>query len=159
MEDDRAGFDCGRPSLNTWFQRHAWRNQVTNASRTNVIIDEETGAIIGYVSLCAGQISRASLSKAAQRNAPDPIPVILLGQLAVDQRYQGQGHARSLLLFALETSLRLSREIGCLGVITHPLDEDVRAFYARFGFEDLPYDPKRSMIVRMVDLAASGFGA
>lgn len=122
------------------------------------MVDAETGAIAGYVSLCAAQISRANLPKAPQRNAPDPIPVILLGQLAVDRRYQGQGHARSLLLFALETSLRLSREIGCLGVITHPLDDGARSFYARFGFEDLPYDPKRSMIVRMVDLAAAGFG-
>ena len=55
-------------------------------------------------------------------------------------------------------ALRASRDIGSLGVITHPLDEQVRAFYARWGFEDLPVDPQRAMIVRMVDLQKSGLG-
>jgi hypothetical protein len=52
--------------------------------------------------------------------------------------------------------LRASREIGSFGVLTHPLDDQVRAFYRRWGFEDVPYDPKGSMIVRMVDLEKSG---
>ena len=96
--------------------------------------------------------------KARQRNRPDPIPVTLLGQLAIHKNYQGRGHARSLLLFALRTALRASRQVGSLGVITHPLDDSVRAFYARWGFEDLPYDPRGGMIVRMVDLEKNGIG-
>ena len=109
------------------------------------------------MSLSATQIQRDVLLKPDQRNAPDPVPAVLLGQLAVDRRYQCCGHAKSLLVFALRTSLRMSREIGCFGVITHPLDDDVRSFYRRFGFRDLPEDPQRAMIVRMADLAASGF--
>ena len=62
------------------------------------------------------------------------------------------------MLFALTTAVRLSNDIGCFGVLTHPLDDGVRAFYARFGFETLPFDPKRSMIVRIVDLEHNGFG-
>jgi len=89
---------------------------------------------------------------------PDPVPVTLLGQLAVDRLHQGRGHARSLLSFALATALRASRDVGSFGVITHPLDEGVRAFYARWGFEDLPFDSQRAMIVRMADLEKSGFG-
>ena len=84
------------------------------------------------------------------------MPVALLGQLAIDQAYQRQGHARSLLLFALTTALRASREVGSFGVITHPIDDQVRAFYARWGFEDLLFDPKGAMIVRMIDLEKSG---
>jgi hypothetical protein len=41
--------------------------------------------------------------------------------------------------------------------VTHPVDEQVRAFYARWGFGDLPFDPRRAMIVRMVDLEECGF--
>jgi predicted N-acetyltransferase YhbS len=108
--------------------------------------------------LSAGQIERAHLPKPAQRNRPDPIPALLLGQLAVDRSQQGRGIARSLMLFALTTTVRFSKEIGCFGVLTHPLDDGVRAFYERFGFETLPFDPRRSMIVRIRDLERSGFG-
>jgi GNAT superfamily N-acetyltransferase len=156
--DNRSRFDCGRESLNQWFQRHAWTNHVAGISRTNVICDAVTGEIAGYVTLSAAQIERAFLPKSQQRNKPDPVPVTLLGQLAIHRDYQGQGHARSLLLFALRAALRASREIGSFGVITHPIDDQVRAFYARWGFQDLPFDPRRAMIVRMIDLERSGVG-
>ena len=156
-QDDRSRFDCGRDSLNGWFRRHAWHNHAAGISRTSVICDSSSGLIAGYVTLSAAQIERAFLAKAHQRNKPDPVPVTLLGQLAVDRAHQGRGHARSLLFFALATALRASHDIGSLGVITHPLDDQVRAFYARWGFEDLPFDPQRAMIVRMADLEKSGF--
>jgi predicted N-acetyltransferase YhbS len=155
--DDREAFDCGRDSLNQWFRRHAWRNQEGGASRTSVVCDPVTGAIVGYVSLSAAQIEREYLPKAAQRNRPSPIPAILLGQLAIDRQHHGRGYARSLMLFALTTAVRLSKDIGCFGVLTHPLDDEVRAFYHRFGFEDLPFDPNHSMIVRIIDLERNGF--
>ena len=155
--DDRDSFDCGRDSLNQWLRRHAWRNQESGTSRTSVVCDAETGSIVGYVSLSAAQIEREYLPKAAQRNRPSPIPVILLGQLAVDRPHHGKGYARSLILFALTTAVRLSKDIGCFGVLTHPLDDEVRAFYRRVGFEDLPHDPNHSMIVRMIDLERNGF--
>jgi GNAT superfamily N-acetyltransferase len=151
-DDNRDLFDCGRDSLNTWFRRHAWTNQVSGASRVNVIADEASGQVVGYVTLSAAQIERAFLPKSLQRNQPDPLPVLLLGQLAVDIRHQRQGYARTLLRFALETSLRAAEIIGCVGVSAHPVDDVVRGFYARWGFQDLPLDPRRAMLVRMVDL-------
>jgi GNAT superfamily N-acetyltransferase len=155
--DDPTGFDCGRESLNQWFRRHAWRNHESGMSRVTVACDAETGALAGYVALSSGQIERAYLPKSAQRHRPAHIPIVLLGQLAVDGRFQGRGYARSLLFFALTTCVRVSKEIGCFGVLTHPLDDAVRAFYQRWGFEDLPFDPRRSMIVRIVDLEHNGF--
>ncbi len=120
------------------------------------VLPEAAGSrIAGYVTLSAAQIERAYLAKAQQRNRPDPVPVTLLGQLAVGKEFQGQGHARSLLLFALRTALHASSVIGSTGVITHPLDDSVRRFYGRWGFQDLPFDPRRAMIVRMADLRAS----
>jgi predicted N-acetyltransferase YhbS len=156
-EDDREAFDCGRESINQWFRRHAWRNQQSGTTRTNVVCDATTGAIVGCVALSAAQIERAFLPKPAQRNQPDPLPAVLLGQLAVDRRYHGRGYARSLMWFALATAVRFSKDLGCFGVLTHPLDDGLRAFYGRFGFEDLPFDPRRAMIVRIVDLERNGF--
>jgi GNAT superfamily N-acetyltransferase len=154
--DDCSRFDCGRESLNDWFRNRAWANQATDVSRTNVICDAVSFEIIGYVTLSAAQIERAFLPKAHQRNKPDPVPATLLGQLAVHKDHQGLGHARSLLLFALKTAVRASREIGSFAVITHPVDENVRAFYRRWGFQDLPFDPRRAMIVRIIDLEKAG---
>ena len=155
--DDRESFDCGRGSINQWFLRHAWRNQQSGVSRTNIVCDVNTRQIVGLVALSAARIERAFLPKAAQRDQPDPLPAVLLGQLAVDRRWQGRGYARSLMWFALNTAVRFSKEIGCFGVLTHPLDEELRAFYRRFGFEDLPFDPNRAMIVRIVELELNGF--
>jgi predicted N-acetyltransferase YhbS len=119
--------------------------------------DPQTGEIAGYVCLSATNIERAFLPKARQRNQPDPVPAILLGQLAVDRRYPGQGCARSLMFFALTTAMRVAKDIGCFCVLTHPLDDEIRAFYKRFGFETMPGDPEASMAVRLIDLEKSGF--
>ena len=70
--DDRLEFDCGRPSLNGWFQRHALRNHMANTSRVSVLCEAASGRIVGYVALCAAQIERGFLAKAMQRNQPDP---------------------------------------------------------------------------------------
>ena len=156
--DDLSRFDCGRDSMNQWFRRHAWTNHAAGISRVNAICDKASGDFAGYVTLSAAQIERAFLAKAQQRNRPEAIPVTLLGQLAVHKDHQGRGHARSLLLFALRTALTASREIASFGVITHPIDDPVRRFYGRWGFQDLPFDPRRAMIVRMVELEKSGIG-
>jgi hypothetical protein len=157
-DDDRAAFDCGRPSLNAWFQRHAWANHASGITRTNVICDPASGLVAGYVSLSAAQIERALLPKPQRRNKPDPIPVTLLGQLAIATTCQGQGHAKSLLGFALRSAVAAAAgHVGSYAVITHPLDDAVRAFYARFHFEDLPGDSKRAMFVRISELIATGF--
>lgn len=150
--DDRSQFDCGRDSLNNWFRRHAWANHANDVSRVSVIADAATGRVVGYVALSAAQIERAHLPKPQQRNRPDPVPALLLGQLAVDKAYQGKGYAADLLRYALKTALRVSQVVGSAGVITHPLDDSVRSYYAKWGFQDLPFDPRRAMIVRMADL-------
>jgi len=154
--DDRNSFDCGRDSMNHWFWRHGWANHAAGMSRINVICDTASAQIAGYVTLSAAQIERAGLPKSRQRNKPDPIPATLLGQLAVHKDYQGRGYASSLLLFALRTALRASRDVGSRGVLVHPLDDSIRKFYWRHGFQDLLFDPRRAMAVRMVDIESSG---
>jgi GNAT superfamily N-acetyltransferase len=154
--DECDHFDCGRESLNAWFRRHAWHNHASGISRVSVVCSISTQLIVGYVTLSAAQIEREFLAKAHRRDKPDPVPATLLGQLAIHRTHQGRGHAHSLLLFALTAALRASREIGSFGVLTHPIDDQIRQLYRRWGFEDVPFDPKRAMIVRMIDLERSG---
>jgi GNAT superfamily N-acetyltransferase len=144
--------------MNHWLRRHGLANHAAGISRVNVICDTATDRIVGYVALSAAQIERSSLPKSHRRNLPDPLPATLLGQLAVHRDFQKRGYAQLLLLFALRTSLRASQHVASWGVITHPLDDTVRGFYARYGFQDLPFDPHRVMVVRMADLKESGYG-
>ena len=143
--DDIFDFDCGRDSLNAWLRQHCLRNQETGASRTSVICEAQSGRIAGYVSLSAAQIERAYMLKRDQRNMPDPIPAVLMGQLAVDKRDQAQGVAASLLYSAFKTTLRIAEEVGCFTLLTHPLDEEVRSFYRKFDFVDLPGEARGAM--------------
>jgi predicted N-acetyltransferase YhbS len=156
-EHGREAFDCERKSLNHWFQRHAWANHQANVSRVSVVCDQMSGAIAGYVALSSSEIRRELLPKPVQRNKPASIPILLLGQLAVDRNYRGRGIAASLLAFTFRTAIQISKDVGCFGVVVHPLDDEARAFYARFDFKDLSADPKRSMIARTVDLDLAGF--
>ena len=158
MDVDTTHFDCGNESINRWLQRHAWNNHEDGISRASVICDSANGALIGFVTLSSAQIERAFLPKSQQRNRPDPMPVTLLGRLAISISHQGQGHAWSLLRYALQMALHASRDVGSFGVITHPINDTVRAFYARWDFEDLPFDPHRTMLVRMAELRRSGLG-
>lgn len=142
--------------MNQWLRRHALHNQQQNISRTTVFTERETGKLVGYVALATGH-EREFLPKKERHGRPAVLPVVLLGQLAVDRRCQGQGMARQLLFYALTTSVALSKDVGCSGVITHPLDDELRSFYAKFGFVDLSGDPRRAMIVRIADAVKSGF--
>ncbi|MDQ2705080.1 MAG: GNAT family N-acetyltransferase, partial [Pseudomonadota bacterium] len=82
---------------------------------------------------------------------------MLLGQLAVDHRYQGRQCARSLIVHSFRTVVRLSMETGCYCLLTAPLDDEVRTFYRHFDFRDLPFDKGRRMFVRIAELARNGF--
>ena len=150
--DPREAFDCGRDALNAWFHRNGWNNHINGISRVTIVAEVETGLIAAYATLSSAQIQRAFLPKPDQRNRPDPIPVTLLGQLAVDVRFQSKGLAADLLQTMLKTALAGSFIIASAGVVTHPLEDRLRAFYRKYGFHDLPNDPRRSMMVRMKDL-------
>ena len=155
--DDLTAFDCGQSSLNKWLQNHAWRNQQTGASRTNVVCDNASGQLVGYVSLSSGSIERGAMKRGLRHGKPEIIPVTLLGQLAVDENFVGQNLGESLLYFALKTAFNMSKHVGTLGVMTHPLNENARQFYLRYGFEEIPGDQRGALLLRIKDIEASGF--
>lgn len=154
-DDNREGFNCGQAAMNNWFRRNAWRNQQAGVSRTYVLSDSGTANVAGYVSLAVGEIRREFLPKSRQRNMPDPIPVFLLGQLAVDLRWQGRALSDVLLSHAIANTLHAAETVGSYALVTHPLNESIRQFYCNRGFTDLTGDPKGAMFVRLKDLAAS----
>lgn len=128
-----AEFDCGVDSMNSWLQQRALKWQKTNGSRVFTLTDEQ-GKVIAYYSLATGQVQRHVAPKKMTRNTPDPLPVIVLGRLAVDKNWSGKGIAADLLLDAFDRVHEVSKSIGVVAVVVHALSEDVVPFYERFGF-------------------------
>ena len=145
-------FDCGSQSLNDWLRRHALRNQASGASRTFVVCDDSR--VIAYYALASSAVAMDGATGKLRRNMPDPIPVVVLGRLAVDVAYQGHGLGRALLQDSGRRVLHAADEIGIGGLLVHALDETAKAFYQRLGFDPSHLDPMTLMIT-LADLRAS----
>jgi GNAT superfamily N-acetyltransferase len=134
-----AEFDCGTPSLNQWLTRQALKNEASGASRTYVVcIDNTVG---GYYCLAAGAVVRTEGPKPLQRNMPDPIPVMILGRLAVDRANQSQGIGRALLRDAIIRVLRAAEIVGIRAILVHAISDEAKRFYRSHGFAESPIDP------------------
>ena len=145
-------FDCGAASLNDWLRKRALRNQASGASRTFVVRDDDR--VIAYYALSSSAVALDSATGRLRRNMPDPIPVVVLGRLAVDVGFQGRGLGRGLLQDAGRRMLQAADEIGIRGMIVHAIDDDAKAFYQRLGFDVSPLHPMTLMIT-LADLRAS----
>jgi GNAT superfamily N-acetyltransferase len=136
---DVAGFDCGIVILNTWLKERALKNEDGGASRTYVICSAER--VVGYYALAAGSILNAHAPGAVRRNMPDPIPVILLGRLAVDKAWQGKGFGKALLRDAVLRTIHASEITGVRALLVHAISEEVKSFYQGLGFRESSVDP------------------
>lgn len=141
---DTATFSCGVESLNDWLRRRALRNQATGASRTFVACADKR--VVAYYSLASSAIIVTDAPGRFRRNMPDPIPVVLLGRLAIDLSFQGKGIARGLVRDASLRIIQAADSIGIRGLIAHALSAEAKAFYERVGFEPSPLDPMTVMI-------------
>jgi GNAT superfamily N-acetyltransferase len=154
-DDNVATFDCGAASLNDWLRTRALKNETTGASRTFVSIDSETDAVTGYYCLSASSLLLEGAPGSVRRNMPDPIPVILIGRLAVDQSFKGKGLGASLLQHALVKGLEASRIVGARAFIVDALDGEAERFYGKFGFALMPPASKRAMYILVKDAEAT----
>ena len=152
--DDTSTFDCGKPSLTSWLQIRAIRNEAGGASRTFVSIDDETDRIAGYYCLAASSLRSEAAPGGLRRNMPDPIPVVLIGRLAVDSAFQGSGLGAGLLQDALLKSIEAARLVGARAVIVYALDDEAVTFYERFGFSLIP-ETARCMYLLIADAEAT----
>jgi len=137
-------FSCGVPVLDEWLKRRALKNEISGASRTFVICQGRQA--VGYYTLATGSIEHRDAPGKIRRNMPNPIPVMVLGRLAVDQQWRQAGLGRSLLKDALLRSLSVSKQAGIRALLVHALSEDAKHFYARNGFLESPLDPMTLMI-------------
>lgn len=145
-----ATFDCNEPVLNDWLKRHALGNQLSGASRTFVVTDEAQ-VVCGYYALAAGAVDHITAVSAIRRNMPDPVPVMVLGRLAVDCGYRGQGLGADLLQNAILRTTRLAHEIGIRALVVHALHDQARSFYLHHGFGASAIDPLVLMLRIRVD--------
>ena len=138
-------FACGETSLDDWLRRRALINQTTGASRTFVVTDE-SGQVLAYYALAAGAVSHQESPGTIRRNMPDPVPVMVLARLAVDQRLQGQQVGGALLKDALQRAVSVAQNIGVRALLVHALNDRARQFYAHYGFVPSPANPMTLML-------------
>jgi len=149
---DLVPFDSGEDSLDGWLKKRALANQVSGASRTFVIC--EGMRVAGYYALASGAVTVTSVPGKFRRNMPDPVPVVLLGRLAIDRAWQGQGLGRALFRDAALRVPRAADMIGIRGIVVHALSEDARKFYLSLGFVECPGEPL-ILVVTLQDLRAA----
>lgn len=132
-------FCCGVASLDDWIRRRARPNQVSGASRTYVVTDEEK--VAGYYGLASGALELNNAPAAVRRHMPDPAPVAILGRLAVDQSYQGKGLGTALLQDAVVRTSQAGNILGIRGLVVHALSLEAKTFYEHYGFTASPTQP------------------
>lgn len=147
-----TSFCCGVDSMDNWLKQRAMKNQITGASRTFVCCDN--GKVMAYYSLASSAVTTNTASGRFRRNMPDPIPVVVLGRLAVDTSLHGQGIGRALVRDAALRVIQVAETIGIRGMLVHALTDEAREFYLRVGFETSPINPMLLMIT-LGDLAGS----
>jgi GNAT superfamily N-acetyltransferase len=138
-------FECGEPSLDEWLKRRALANQSSGASRTFVALDDD-GRVRGYYALAAGAVSHESATSKVRRNMPDPVPVMVLGRLAVDRSAQGRQLGAALLQDAVKRAVSVSSNAGVRALLVHALHERAKQFYERYGFQSSPTHPLTLML-------------
>lgn len=133
-------FACIEPELDTWLMRRALANQLSGASRTFVVVDAQQD-VVAYYALAAGAVSHLTATSAVRRNMPNPVPVMVLTRLAVDQRAQGQKLGASLLQDAVKRCALVSQHAGIRALLVHALHDQAKQFYEHYGFQASPVHP------------------
>jgi len=141
---DLSQFQCGEPNLDDWLKRRAFQNEETGASRTYVILSGQQ--VAGYYALAAGAAAHANAPGRVRRNMPNPVPVMVIGRLAIDLRYQGRGIGSALLKDAVLRTAQAAEIAGIRAVLVHAISESAKRFYEKKGFTSSPVDPMTLMI-------------
>ncbi len=141
---DATEFDSGVPELDGWLRKRARANQADGASRTFVVCEDSR--VVAYYALASGSVLHAEAPGRFRRNMPDPIPVAILGRLAIDRNWQGRGLGRALVRDAGLRLLNAADILGIRGLLVHAISEDARAFYLALGFTPSRSGPMTLMV-------------
>ena len=138
---DRSRFDSGEPALDDWLCRYAGQNRRRDTAATWGITTPDD-RVVAYASLAMTAIDRNAAPRAVAQRAPDPVPALLLGRLAVDQEYAGLGIGTALVAYVLATAIELNARAACRAIVVAALDARARAWWERLGFHPFhPDDP------------------
>lgn len=132
-------FDCGVDSLDDWLKKRAHPNQINGASRTYVVAEGKR--VVGFYCLASGALELNNTPTSIRRNMPDPVPVAILGRLAVDKSCQGKGLGVALLQDAVVRTAQAGGILGIRGLLVHALSIEAKAFYEHHGFIASPTQP------------------
>ena len=138
-------FECGELVLDEWLKRRAQTNQLSGGSRTFVVTDQDN-RVCGYYAIAAGAVAHQMATSAVRRNMPDPVPVMVLARLAVDQRAQGMHLGASLLQDAVNRAVAVSLNTGVRALLVHALHDRAKLFYEHYGFQASPVHPMTLML-------------
>ena len=145
-------FACGIERLDIWLKQCALKNQISGASRTFVMC--ESSRVLAYYALASSAVVVKATSGRFRRNMPDPIPVVVLGRLAVDRELHGHGIGRALVRDAATRVLQAAEIIGIRGIVVHALADAAKAFYEHIGFDPSPLD-YMTLMITLPDIEAS----
>ncbi len=135
---ERGQFESGHVSLDHFLRSLATQYARRDLGITYVAVKDEDRRVLGFYTLASSSLLLATLPQNLAKRLPKhPVPVVLLGRLAVDRTQQGKGLGKELVLNALDRCVSLSRELGIHAIEVHAIDETARTFYERFGFEPL----------------------
>jgi GNAT superfamily N-acetyltransferase len=149
-DHELADFDSGETVLDEWLRKHALQNEAQGASRTYVVCNHKSLRVAAYYSLATGAVIRSAAPGGVRRNMPEPIPVMVLGRLAVDKTLQGEGVGKGLLRDAVVRTLQAAEIAGIRALLVHALSNEAKQFYERCGFQVSPIDPL-TLMLRLCD--------
>ena len=138
---DRTVFDCGEPPLNNYLQRLALQNDERSIGRTFVAVEAGETCIQGYYTLATGKVAFENMPDPKKLPPRMPVPVVLLGRLAVDNGSKGSGLGALLLMHALWRSQKIATHAGVYAVEVDALHDQAAKFYLKYGFTPLLDDP------------------
>lgn len=150
---DTASFASGVAALDRWLKERALRSEGRTARTYVTTVGMR---VVGYYCLATGSATRAAVGGNLRRNAPDPVPLMLLGRLAVDAAHQGAGIGGGLLKDALQRILGAAAIVGTRAVLVHATDDSAAAFYRRYGF--IPYPPAARTLFLPIETIADVLG-
>lgn len=133
----RDRFDSGEPSLDDWLRRYAAQNRKRDTAATWVITDRD-GVVLAYTAIAMTGVDRSAAPAPLAKQAPDPVPALLIGRLAVDRHHTGLGLGSALVAHVLTTAIKLNQTVACRAVIATALNESARAWWRHLGFR--PFD-------------------
>jgi GNAT superfamily N-acetyltransferase len=146
------GFDSGVPALDDWLKRRARANQASGASRTYVVCEHRR--VVAYYALASGGVDIDAASGPFRRNMPDPVPIAVLGRLAIERAHQKHGLGRLLVQDASTRVLQAADIIGNRGIVVDGISAEAKAFYLALGFEVSPLQPM-TLMATLADLKAT----